>query len=225
MQKTAPHTEHLARSKRVWSLRQLTGLSRRDFTKRYGIAPGTLQNWEDASGNGLSEKGAFRLVKALKVGGIYCNVEWLLHGVGEPPHMTEMLPTTSAPVLTDTASAKDYENIIIKAELQLFCSHYPDAIFLQVPDDSMDPIYHQADYVAGVRYYNKDISHLIGQDCIVLLDSGDQLLRRIRSSSIPGTYDLLALNPETKITRPYYYDVTLVYAAPVLWSRRLRSVS
>ena len=217
--------EHLARSKRVWSLRQLTGLSRREFTKRYGIAAGTLQNWEDAQGNGLSEKGAFRLVKTLQASGIYCGIEWLMHGIGEPPHMAEPLPTTTTTHLLakkGSAPDDDYEHVVLKAELQLFCSHYPEAIFLQLNDDSMLPLYQPYEYVAGVRAYQNDINALVGQNCIVLLTTGEQLLRHLRHSTIPGLYDLAALNPETTTVKSYYYDVSLVYAAPVIWSRRLR---
>ena len=211
--------EQTARAKRVWALRQLTGLSRRDFAKEFGIAAGTLQNWEDPNGNGLSEKGAYRICRALKNSGVYCSVEWLMHGIGDQPQADTKLPVM--PHL-DNELSSDYDQTALKAELRLFCTHYPESIFFQIPDDSMLPEYNQGEQVAGIRYYNADISHLIGQDCIVLLSTGEQLFRRLRHSTIPGLYDLIALNNETKISRPYYYEVNLVYAAPVLWWRRKR---
>lgn len=219
--KTSP--EHQARAKRVWGLRQVTGLSRREFAKRYGVAAGTLQNWEDPNGNGLSEKGAYRLVNALKTSGVYCNVEWLMHGVGDPPHAAETIPSPATLALKDDLPASKYEQAALKAELQLFCSHYPEAIYFQVTDDSMLPTYQQGDFVAGIRVYQNNISQLIGQDCIILLSTGEQLLRRLRASAIPGLFDLMAINPQTHTQKPYFYDVNLVYAAPVIWWRRINT--
>jgi len=210
--------DHQSRAKRVWSLRQLTQLSRRDFAKRYGIAAGTLQNWEDASGNGLSEKGAYRLANSLQADGIFCAVEWLLHGIGDAPRVGNLLPAVT--LAMSNIIPVNEEQTAITEELQLFCSHYPEAIYLQVKDDSMLPNYNLNDYVAGVRYYGSEIYNFIGEDCIVLLNTGEQLLRRLRYSNIPGLFDLLAINPQTESPKPYYYEVSLVYAAPIIWLRR-----
>ena len=44
------------RAQRLKRLRKTTGLSRKDFSKKYDISPGTLQNWETARGaNMLTE--------------------------------------------------------------------------------------------------------------------------------------------------------------------------
>jgi hypothetical protein len=221
MEKQLTTPEHQARSKRVWSLRQITGLSRREFAKRYGVAAGTLQNWEDPGGNGLSEKGAYRLTITLKSAGIYCNVEWLMHGVGDPPHVNETTAPPAILALKKDISIGEYEQAALKAELQVFCSHYPESIYFQIPDDSMLPFYHQGDFVAGSRVYQNDIAQLIGEDCIVLLSNGEQAVRRLRASAIPGLYDLMSVNPQTHALKPYYYDANLVYAARIIWSRRI----
>ena len=47
-----------ARAKRLKRLRKITTLSRKLFSEKYGISPGTLQNWETARFGGLTEKGA-----------------------------------------------------------------------------------------------------------------------------------------------------------------------
>ena len=46
------------RAKRLIMLREMSELSRNTLYKRYNIATGTLQNWENARFGGLSEKGA-----------------------------------------------------------------------------------------------------------------------------------------------------------------------
>jgi hypothetical protein len=214
-------TEHTLRAKRVWGVRQLTQLSRREFSKRYGIAAGTLQNWEDAHGNGLSEKGAYRLVNSLQTDGIFCTPQWLLHGVGDAPRVTDLMPAIA--LVMDSHATVDVEQAAIAAELQLFCTHYPDAIFMHIKDDSMVSQYNSGDYVAGVRYYENAMQNFIGKDCIVMLNTGEQLLRRLRFSNIPGLFDLFAINPQTTATKPYYYDVSLVYVAPIMWHRRCMS--
>ena len=46
------------RARRLHILREMTGLSRDKFQQRYGIARGTLQNWESARFGGLTVAGA-----------------------------------------------------------------------------------------------------------------------------------------------------------------------
>ena len=98
------HAEHCdkeliakTRAKRLKSLREMTGLSRNDFHKRYGIPRGTLQNWESARFGGLTLKGARNIVIAFNAEGIKCDMDWLLHGTGPSPRFTDHTPKVPAP--------------------------------------------------------------------------------------------------------------------------------
>ena len=205
--------EHLARSMRVRCLRDITGLSRREFAKKFGIASGTLQNWEDKEGNGLTEKGAHRLVCVINNAGILCHVEWLMYGTGRAPYLID--PTT----INGSQKKPPLKNSIPK-EIDLFCSEHKEAICLQVKDDAMFPFYNINDYVAGERCYNSDIDFCVGENCIVLLSSGEQLLRFLKKSLIPNLYDLASLNSQTTDKKPYYYNCKLIYAAPIIFWRK-----
>lgn len=205
----------IERAKRVHSLRQMTGLSRREFAKRYGVAPGTLQHWEDVHGNGLTEKGALRLIKALQSSGIYCSFEWLMQGSGAGPYIEQTNHTDLEP-----CNPSHNEQKYINEELALFYQHYKEAIDCVIQDDGMWPIYKMNDHVAGHRYYGKTIENFIGQECIVMTVNGDLLVRELRRSELPHHFTLACINPRTSVSKPIIYDVQLVSAAPIIWLRR-----
>lgn len=208
----------IARARRVLSLRKMTGLSRRQFAKRYGVAPGTLQHWEDVHGNGLTEKGAKRLIKALQTSGIYCAFEWLMQGIGQGPRLQQPHNTDSE-LLYETQN-EDNEIIYIEQELALFYQHYKEAIDCIITDDGMWPLFKINDRVAGQRYYGAAIANCIHQECIVMTVEGDLLVRELRQSELPNHYTLACINPRTNVAKPIIYDVQLVSAAPVIWIRR-----
>ena len=210
--------EDLARAKRVASLRQLTGLSRRAFAERYGVAPGTLQHWENGLPS-ISQQGAKRLIKALASGDIHCGLEWLIYGIGTPPQLPHAL-SLGHPQQPREALSNDLETRFIADELALFQAHYPASIEMVIADDGMLPAYRPGDLVAGIRHYHADIEKIIGQDCIVFTKSSDLLLRQLRKSHIQGYYNLHCLNPQASVIKPILYDVELVSAAPVSWIRR-----
>ncbi len=211
------HDEDLARAKRVLSLRTMTTLSRRAFSERYGIAPGTLQHWENAV-PGISIQGARRLIKALESGNIHCSLEWLMHGLGAAPRLPT--PRQSGPLSQQGMLSDEEEAQAVAEELALFQEHYEDVIELVVADDGMLPCYQVGELVAGVRYYEEEINQLIEEDCIVFTKSGDLLLRQLRKSTIQAHYNLVCINPKTTVEKPILYEVELVSAAPVLWLRR-----
>jgi DNA-binding transcriptional regulator YiaG len=214
----AKKDKQIARGKRVKSLRKLTDLSRRTFAQKYGVTASTLQNWEEARVNGLSEKGAFKIVEALKSEGIHCTVDWLLNGTGQAPKLPEHLLLDALP--TSSVENKNETELITK-ELEIFLGHYADSTYYTIKDDGMAPQFNQGDIVAGIRRYDpKDIHSLINQNCIVLTQSGEQLFRQVRSSDLPRHYTLACINPNTTVTKPFIYDIEIVSAAPVVWFRK-----
>jgi transcriptional regulator with XRE-family HTH domain len=208
-------TQEIELAKRVLSLRKMTRLSRRAFAKRYGVAPGTLQNWEDVQGNGLTEKGARRLINALQSSGIYCSIEWLMQGLGAGPRTDTELSIAQSPY--STLQEQDY----ISEELALFYQHYKEAIDCIIKDDGMWPQFKIGDHVAGVRHYASNITSLIGQECIIMTVDGELLVRELRASELPDHYTLVCNNSRTQVAKPIIYDIKLVWAAPVIWLRRL----
>lgn len=215
-----PKSSQEARARRVKSLRQMTRLSRRIFAEKFGIPASTLQNWEDIGANGLSEKGAIKLARILKSSGIHCGVEWLMHGVGASPVISEQL-YMETPLSKQQIIPNDEEEInLIVSELLLFRSHYQQQVMdMVIPDDGMLPRFEYGEYVAGIRHY-KDFDALLGIDCIVQVETGEMVVRQIRLGDIPDRYTLVCINPHTSVSKPIEYNVKILTAAPIIWSRR-----
>lgn len=215
-----PKSSQEARARRVKSLRQMTRLSRRAFAEKFGIPASTLQNWEDIGANGLSEKGAIKLTRVLKFTGIHCSIEWLLHGVGASPIISERLYLDSIQsALVHSPHADDKEMKLIAAELLLFREHYQQQVMdMVVQDDGMYPTYVEGQYIAGVR--NLTSFHcFIGRDCIIQTEEGVITSRQLRLGSIPDHFNLVCTNSQTILSKPIQYDVRVVAVAPIIWCR------
>lgn len=211
---------YIARGQRVESLRNLLGLSRRSFSEKYGIPGSTMQNWEDAKSSGLSEKGALSLVQIFKKEGIHFTYEWLMEGVGTGPEIINRVYLEKRGIAAQHHASSEMDDAQIIEELGLFQQHHPDAIHLIVEDDGMLPRYIVGEWVAGRRYYQEAIDNLVGMDCIAQTIEGNVLLRNLRKSLLSQRYTLACSNNETSVIRPILYDVELISAAPVIWTRR-----
>lgn len=207
-----------ARSKRLKILREMTGLSRDLIRKRYGIARGTLQNWESARFGGLTNKGARIIIRAFQAEGIHCTLQWLLHGIGADPEFAT--PTITIDISTNS-DINEAELNDITAELLCFRNNNPNAIDLVVTDDSLTPYYRPGDFVAGNRYYRDNIEKTVDRICILQTLEHGTLLRYLRYGDEPNQYHLLTLNPTSnQVRRSVLYNVEIISSAPVLWMRR-----
>lgn len=210
-----------ARGQRTRQLRELTGsddhkpLSRAAIERKYGLSAHTLRHWEEADGSGLTENGARIIVNIYQSENINCSVSWLLTGKGSPPKRREvagvMAPSSSPLKIAATDLMASVEE-----ECQRFKAMHPEGIVFEVVDDAMLPRYLLGDRVGGIQYYHQDIPNLIGKDCIVEIKGGGTWLRRLQKSTVPGQYNLYALNPNTKVERPTLYGVEILTCAPVM---------
>ncbi len=215
------------RAMRVMGIRKSLGLSRKEFTKNFGIALGTLQHWERPDDqSGLTEKGAEKLVKVLLNAGVQVSADWLLYGAGAEPMIPEdkshkNIIQPKSKTKTDTEQKKSVDTTsTIEQELQYFHQLHDEVVSLKVPDDGMEPALLEGDYVAGIRLYKDDIKYAVGKDCIVMTEDGELAARRLVASDIPGLYDLQCRNFDSKVKPLVIYNVELVFAAPIVWVRR-----
>jgi hypothetical protein len=208
--------------KRLERVRRMTGLDRTDLYAKYGISAGTLRSWESARHPGLTEKGARKMLKVFEAEGIQCSLAWLLDGTGHPPSVLEQsfIKDGLIPHRNNT-QIEEAETIAFTQELAVFHKHHPHGIDLQIPDDSMAPIYLTGDYVAGERQFHDAIRSVIGQTCIVETQMGKILLRSLREGTKKDHYTLQCLNLSSTHGTPTLYDVELVSAAPVVWHRKV----
>ena len=105
-------------------------LTRREFEEKHGISSNTLQGWEQGK-NPLSQKGARRVVNALKKEGLICTIQWLTEGVGMPPRTFEAMNAGIRQELHKNPTIMEYnqrEEEIIYKEILLFKQQNPNAI-------------------------------------------------------------------------------------------------
>ena len=205
------------RAARLKCLREMTGLSRDMFKQRYNIARGTLQNWESARFGGLTRKGAIIVVRAFRAEGVDVTLDWLLHGLGQEPQFSgQISQTVSTPHThqTDTAA-----HSVAAQELLYFNQNNSDSIYMVVADDSMCPRYKKGDFVAGNRRYQQEIESAIGFNCIVQTVEGGTMIRNLRAGDEPDRYHLFSLNWHSAIARPVLYNIEVLAAAPIIWTR------
>ncbi len=210
-----------ARGRRLKSLRKMADLSRKAMTVKHEISASTIQAWEEGKSGGLTTKGAQRVIAALKDEGVFCTLEWLLHGEGQSPYVTQKAflgarETPSEFLNTVTLSDAD----IIAKELNVFRTLNDDVLDMLVYDDGMCPHYQPGDTVGGKRFQDENINDLIGRDCIIEIKTGEVLCRRLRKGKKPDHYDLQCAYLETTVSEPFRYDVEILSAAPIIWHRK-----
>jgi transcriptional regulator with XRE-family HTH domain len=215
MNKTA--TEAQDRAERLKTARSMTGLSRREIEARFGINEDTLSGWERAIHGGLSAKGAGKIIEMLKACGIACSVEWLMFGIGLGPQLIEHMHSDKILIPTP---AQEHHHII--EELNLFKKHYQSVFSFIINDDGLSPFYVPGDYVAGIPLstHYKELNEKI---CIVQLNDGQILARRLTIGPENQTIILSCINPQTKVKTPIIYNAQLILAAPISWIRKPHS--
>lgn len=211
-----------ARAMRLLCVREMSGLSRDKIQHRYGIARGTLQNWESARFGGLTVKGARSMIKAYLAEGIMCDLEWLLHGIGGGPvyNKKESLLTGQVGGSHDRTSDSSIipNKTSVAQEVLYFRNNSPNAIDMVIQDDAMAPYLNQGDYIAGFKIYQEGIESLIGKHCIVQTAEYGLMARLLAPSAVLNRYCLQARNVFTEKS-PYLADCEILFAAEVIWVR------
>lgn len=215
-----PQSGAIARGRRLETLRKMTGLTRKNFEKKYNVSASTIQSWEAAKAGGLTDRGAQRVIQIFRQEQISCTLDWLLYGIGcSPQQVSHSL--NSSPDFVDNAGQPVAEEKTITQELLVFRALHQKSIDLVVSDDGMEPFFKKGDYVAGKRRYQEEILQLVGKNCIVVTSNNEVLLRRIKKSVRVGFYDLICVNANSQVYAPVIYEQHLICAAPVVWHRCL----
>lgn len=209
-----------ARAERLRRLRKMTRLSRKMYSERYSISPGTLQNWETARFGGLTEKGAHFMIETLAKEGIHCQFEWLMYGAGNGPLLTKTMHDS-----TPTATAKKRKkpkpfSEALATELSKFYQLHPNATHMSIIDDSMIPRYAKSDVVAGLKVTGNAIEQLCHSCCIIDTEEYGRLVRMILQGTEPERYHLLCINQDTQEAHCILPDVKIIEAAAIIWVRR-----
>lgn len=208
------------RGKRIRILRNMTDLTIQEFANKHGIGASTIKYWECAKSEGLSPKGAKKLVEAMLQEGIYCTYMWLMHGVGIHPQFIDARYGTSKKQVDPMHSSLDAE-IAIRNEMDVFLKGSANAVTLTVFEDGMEPYYCIGDAIGGSRLTGNDINFALGRDCIIETEDKQIICRRLVKGNELHKYTLCCVNPFTTFYPLNLYDVNILSAAPIsrLWRR------
>lgn len=202
-----------ARAERLKRVRRMAGYSRDEFAKAAGVHPSSVSFWENVTHKGLSEAGARKAVAAVAKAGVICTSHWLMRGTGTPPYITGFSPAT--------APASDSSLPILQSyfdEIEIFKSK-PQAVVLEVPDNSMEPFFTKGDTVGGFWQTIKQIA--LSPVTIYIVEYNQRLvLKKISTAAKKGFYQLSAICLSPQAVTPFEItDVSLEKVAPVvrLW--------
>lgn len=214
-----------ARGKRLRLLRKMTGLTLHEFAAKYQFSASTLKNWECAVNQGLSSKGASKLVIALQSSGINCSAIWLLHGLGLPPQFFDFQKPNqqmfASEILLGLEGEVYQSEHAIEQEMAFFCQLIDNAITLTIFDDGMEPLYMRGDSVGGQRFYGDELSKAINKHCVIETVDRQLLCRKVASGAELNRFNLYCINPVTLANPPNLYNIEICSAAPItrIWRR------
>ena len=211
------------RGKRLRLIRKMSSLTLDDLSARYNFGVSTIKYWECAKNQGLSSKGAKKIISAMQKEGVQCSYMWLMHGVGLPPQFINLCANRNLKDNIDVDQITYEEEKCIESEIKIFCENITNSIVLNVFDDGMEPFYFINDSVGGRRLHGDQLIKTIDKNCIVETSDNQILCRRVSKGNEKGTFNLYCVNHSTGVTPANLYDVKLLSAAPIsrVWNRNL----
>ena len=207
-------SEAKGRAERLSFVRGLSGLSRDQLTHRYGIAKSTLQNWESGR-TCLTQNGAMKLLSVYRAEQIEISLDWLLHGVGTSPKLNDNRSGAQIESRLPESLLPQRKQII--AELKGLRKLYPDLVECPINDTSMQPIFPEGSYVAGIKYYQDAMQKLIGHDCLVYALAVGLIVRRLMPGDRSGHYHLVPTNLKPEHT--VISNCKPVFVAKIIWAQ------
>ncbi|WP_156792692.1 hypothetical protein [Rickettsiella massiliensis] len=208
------------RRQRLKFLRTLTGLSMKEFAQHCHLGLTTVNYWEQGYSS-ITERGAKLISNAMQQEGIACTPIWLLYVIHP-----KLLSRISSPNYILFLFRKQYSLFKkkcffygcekTKSELEFFQSHYPDHWVYFLQDESMSPLYHSGDIVAGKKITGKNMELAHRADCIVEMPNNQLLIRRIQIASIKDRFNLYVINPEYSVELPPLRHVEIRSLAPII---------
>lgn len=93
-----------------------------------------------------------------------------------------------------------------------------DIVAFEVRGDSMSPVFRDGDMLFCSRRPAAYAHNLIGSDCVVRTEGGENYVKILAKGSRPGLFNLKSYKPHVEDIE----DVSLLWAAPVVWIRRGR---
>lgn len=217
----------ITRGKRLRFIRDMTGMKIRPFSEQCGVGYTTISYWENGS-NILSERGAQKIVRAMKDVGINCTMLWLLTGKGEPPTVenTTKLPKFNYNLVSPPSIQPVQEGLPhwktspLQEEIVVFKKQDVDALVQGIVDESMSPVYQPGDWVGGFHLDKKQLELANGKHCIVKFQTGEQIVRKVKVHGLQSdSLSFYVTNAEYSLEYPPIQDVpskVITAVAPIV---------
>ncbi len=207
--------EENSASVRLRYARELTGLSRTLFCKKYDISHSSLAQWEQGVKK-FSHNAAKKIAEYLLDRGVQVTSEWLMTGEGPEPQMMNLKALQS----NNLGSMRflDEEQLIWR-EATAFKNYYKDSLTLFLNDDTAYPLYVPGDFVGG-KIINETKIPLYEKKPLLVQYEGIIKLRIVEQGSKPGLYTLTCLNQLTLWDKPVIKNIKIEQVAPIIWFRR-----
>ena len=196
---------------RIVFLRNLSGLTRKEFEIKYNIPSITLRLWERS--DHIKEKAAARFLTAIQQEDIKCDLEWILSGIGNPPILKNLISKTANNAWSLGSS---FDEDIVE-EISLLQKKYKNNFFpILISNNDNYPFLVTGDYAGGVF-----VDHLDKSDkglYIAENNDGITLIRQISPTNLEDTYHLKALNQDIEF--PILYNQKIKNLWRIIWIRK-----
>src|SRR5690606_1826698 len=95
-----------------------------------------------------------------------------------------------------------------------------DPLIIMISDDTMEPVFSIGDYVGGNLMAGTYASHYIGSFCIVKLDTGEVVIRKLKSGSQNNLFNLISINLDSNLENAFLLDCKIDKVAQIVWHRK-----
>ncbi len=196
---------------RVKYLCRLSGLTRKEFSKKYQISESTLRAWE-LDITPISEKLMIRFLNALKNEGITTSPPWVRDAIGENPKVAFLKPL----------STHKQNGITIDDEISYFLEAGINRVSYTVSNSCNEPFFKEGDIVGAIIYPSNQIEKIINRFCLVQTkENRNWELKLIKRSQKAGRFHLLCSQSHKNPDKcPVLYDIYLENVAPVVLLRK-----
>lgn len=176
----------IARGHRLRKLRQMAKLTSAELADRAGISRATISYWENALNNGITKKGAERVIQIFNDVGIMCTFDWLWFGIGSLPILSQNYQYPTNHLFSKDSGVLQKLIGNVDKEISLFLALNHDAIIHKIEDPLMAPVFEPGDMVGGICQplsYIRD-----GMNCIIKCEQ-KLFARIVRRMDTSFTYD------------------------------------
>ena len=204
---TLPKVDAVSLSKRLKALRNVLGLSQKEFAERLGKGLATIQRWE--SGQTEPNDKTLRLISHT----FGVSYEWLKEGKGEmfikPKSNARIIPEEEivwVPIVARVGAGYpvDQGDVEVKGHFpvprQVWESLPRGTFTTEVSGDSMEPTLHEGDVVAAKPYEGSGDDIPNNKVVIVATHDGELMVKRIERFN--NTVFLTSDNPKYPPVRP-----------------------